>query len=237
MTLSGMSLARQSAAPKAVIPYVAYSFGDISKGETVSYLFPIRNEGTADLLITDFVGACGCEVVSSDRVIPPGKQGVARVEVSTSSQPGGEMFKTALLHTNDPEHTAVTFTLMGNILTAPDGGPMRDMLPRAGKHIGPVFVSPGTLGGFSIPPGGKNRFQFTITVERGPLNVLRLEGETKGFTARLDTVEPGKRYTVTIENLPNLAEGTYTGQVMVITDSDRLASFPLNARVTVRNNL
>src|SRR5215813_7858995 len=80
--------AQGAPAPRAVVPLTAYSFGDINKGETVSFMFRIRNEGNADLLLTDFVGACGCEVVSADRSIAPGKEGLARVEVSTSSQPG-----------------------------------------------------------------------------------------------------------------------------------------------------
>ena len=72
---------QQPAAPHAVVPVVTYSFGDIYKGETISYIFPIRNDGGADLLITDFVGACGCEALGVDKVIAPGKEGRARIEL------------------------------------------------------------------------------------------------------------------------------------------------------------
>ena len=235
--LAASAPAQQPAAPRAVVPVISYSFGDIYKGETISYIFPIHNEGGADLLITDFVGACGCEVLGVDRVIAPGKDGSARIEINTASQPGGELFKTAILHTNDLQHPAITFTLVGNVLAGPDGGPLKSVQPRAGKHIGPVFVGPSTTGGFVVAPGAIQRFEFTITVERPPLSIVGVEGGLKTISARLETIEPGKRYKVIVENLSTAAEGTHQGQLRVITDSPLLPAFPLNLRIIVRANL
>lgn len=42
------------AAPKAVTPVVKYKFGDVRRGEALSFIFPIKNEGTADLIIKEF---------------------------------------------------------------------------------------------------------------------------------------------------------------------------------------
>lgn len=42
------------AAPKAVLPVVTYKFGDVNRGEAISYIFAIKNEGTADLVIKEF---------------------------------------------------------------------------------------------------------------------------------------------------------------------------------------
>src|SRR5262245_8158574 len=58
--------AQEPAAPRVVVPIISYSSGDVPKGETISYIFPIRNEGNADLMITGFEGACGCEVPGVD---------------------------------------------------------------------------------------------------------------------------------------------------------------------------
>ncbi|MFP5264293.1 MAG: hypothetical protein ACLGJB_20610 [Blastocatellia bacterium] len=42
------------AAPKMVVPFNSFNFGDVYKGEVISHIFVIRNEGTADLQIKDF---------------------------------------------------------------------------------------------------------------------------------------------------------------------------------------
>lgn len=42
------------AAPKAVMPVVTYNFGDVRRGEAISHVFVIKNEGEADLVIKEF---------------------------------------------------------------------------------------------------------------------------------------------------------------------------------------
>ncbi|HJQ24469.1 MAG TPA: DUF1573 domain-containing protein [Blastocatellia bacterium] len=222
----------QQAAPRAVVPQTAYEFGDIYKGETISNLFVIRNEGSADLIIKDFVGTCGCEVLNVDRVIAPGKAGWARVEISTASQPGGKFFKSALLHTNDPEHATINLTLMANVLTSGNGGPVKGVELRAGKHVGPVFVGPDLDDGVAVAPGQTATGEFLITVERGPLNVQRVESEGKVVRARVETVEPGRQYKVVFENLPT--QSTTHESLRVITDSPALPVLPLTVHVKVQ---
>jgi hypothetical protein len=235
--IAASSSAQQPAAPRAVVPFTTYAFGDIYIGETISQIFVIRNEGNADLLIKDFIGACGCEVLGVDKVIAPGKEGSARIEIGTTSQSSGELFKIALLHTNDPERPTIRFALTANILTSGNGGPVMGVELRAGKHIGPVFVDPATTANLVVAPGKTGRAEFTITVERGPLNVQRIEGAGKAISARLETVEPGKRYKVIITNLPTEAEGSFPEQLRVVTDSPVLPSLPLFVNLVVRRSM
>ena len=42
------------AVPKAVVPFDSFKFGDVYKGEIISQIFVIRNEGSAELQIKDF---------------------------------------------------------------------------------------------------------------------------------------------------------------------------------------
>ena len=42
------------AAPKVVVSQTVYDFGDIFKGEGIGYIFLIKNEGEADLVIEEF---------------------------------------------------------------------------------------------------------------------------------------------------------------------------------------
>jgi hypothetical protein len=237
MLIAVASRAQQAAAPRAVVPFTTYAFGEIYKGEIISQIFVIRNEGNADLLIKDFVGACGCEVLDADRVIAPGKEGRARIEISTASQPGGELFKIATLHTNDPQRPTIRLSLEANVLTSGNGGPVNGVELRAGKHIGPVFVSPDMATGFIVAPGKTGRAEFVITVERGPLNIQRIEGASQAISARLETVEPGKQYKVIVENLPIDTEGAFQAPLRVVTDSSALPSFILFVRPVVRRSL
>lgn len=228
--------AQQAPAPHAVLPFTAYAFGDIYKGETISNVFVIRNEGNADLIINSFVGACGCEVLSVDKVIAPGKEGNAWIEISTASQPGGELMKMAMLHTNDPQRPTITLSFTANLLTSGNGGPVKGVELRAGKHVGPLFVGPNTVNGFIVEPGKTQRAEFIITVERGPLNLQRLESPGKTISAHLETIEPGKRYKVIFDNLPNPVEGTYQEQLRVVTDNPALPNLPLLVSFKVRRN-
>lgn len=41
-------------APKIVVSQTTYDFGNIFRGEGMSYVFVIKNEGKADLVIEDF---------------------------------------------------------------------------------------------------------------------------------------------------------------------------------------
>lgn len=51
---SGGAAASAPNAPRAVVPFNSYDFGDIYRGEIISHVFVIRNEGKADLVISEF---------------------------------------------------------------------------------------------------------------------------------------------------------------------------------------
>lgn len=210
-------------APKAVVPFNSFKFGDVYKGEVISQIFVIRNEGDADLQIKDFEAGCGCSVTRSDKLIPPGKEGTATLEVQTVSQ-SGEISKTATLHTNDPARPAIVFTLMANVL---GGAPLRQ-----GKYIGPIFLSPDAVSGLYTMPGKKVTAEFSVTAEDAPVKVLRVEG-AKHFATRVQVVEVGRSYKIVVESLPTDISGLYTDQLRVFTDSPSLPAFPVELALRV----
>ena len=226
-------LTTEASAPHAYAPFTSFDFGDVYKGEIISHIFVIKNEGTADLLIKDFAGGCGCEIVSSDKVIPPGKEGKAIIEINTATQ-FGQISKPATLRTNDSERPNIVLTLMANVLTSPDGGPVKGVAIRQGKHIGPIFLGPDVRGVFNVVAGQKSKTEFTISVEKGPLKVLRVEGAGKYFATRLETVEEGKSYKIIVEPITTENPGAYEGLLQVVTDSRVLPSLPIHLFLKVR---
>jgi hypothetical protein len=219
-----VTLASPRPSPKAVIPFTSFTFGDVYRGEIISQIFVIRNEGDADLQMGEFTAGCGCEVTRSDKVIPPGKEGTATLEVHTVSD-SGEISKTATLHTNDPERPAIIFTLAANII---DGAPTRQ-----GLRIGPVFLSPGPSSALYALAGKKAMAEFSVSVEGAPVKVLRVEGGTKHFTSRVEVVEPGKTYKIIVESVPTDVAELYRDQLRVTTDSAYLVAFPIDLALRV----
>jgi Protein of unknown function (DUF1573) len=218
-------------APRAYVPIASYDFGDIYKGEVISQLFVIRNEGDADLRIESLSTGCGCSVIDSDRVIPPGREGKAELQVNTSSQ-SGQINKIATLHTNDPERPNIVLSLSANILTSGDGGPVKGAVLRPGKHIGPIFLGPDSTALFTATEGKAGKTEFTIAVERGTLKILRIE--TKRFVSRVETLEEGKSYKLIFESRPIDPAGSHSEQVRVVTDTDALPYFFINVDAIVK---
>jgi hypothetical protein len=221
---SDVTRAAVRTAPKAIIPFTSFRFGDVYRGEVISQIFVIKNEGDADLQIRDFTGVCGCEITRSDKVIAPGKEGTATLEVQTASQ-SGEIYKTATMHTNDPERPAIIFTLVANVL---QGAPIR-----RGKYIGPVFLSPDSSSVLYTLAGKKAKTEFSVTADDGPVKVLRVEGGTSHFAPRVEVIEPGRNYKIVVESLPIDADGVYKDQLRIITDSASLPAFPVDMALRV----
>ena len=224
-----------SSVPKAVMPFTSYTFNDVYRGEVVSQIFIIKNAGTADLIIKDFAVSCSCEVVEWDRVIPPGKEGKARIELNTALALGGSI-RTATLHTNDPERPSIVLTIVVNVLSNPDGSPIAGATLREGKYIGPVFVGPGIRWGKQIKEGEKATTHFDFSVERGPLKIVRIEGDQSHLAARLETVEEGKMYRLEVENVPAAPPGRYDTTLRIITDSAVLPYFEIRLFLIVAPN-
>src|SRR3954452_1088275 len=61
--------------PKATVAEPVTDVGTVPKGEKIIHDFLIKNEGDADLQITNVQPACGCTVAEFDKVIKPGATG------------------------------------------------------------------------------------------------------------------------------------------------------------------
>ncbi len=100
--------------PKAVLVEETKNVGTVAKGDQIKHSFVIRNEGKADLTISDVKPSCGCTVSEFDKVIKPGAEGKVTLTVDTKAF-SGPISKTALVLTNDPIKPQFTVFLAANV--------------------------------------------------------------------------------------------------------------------------
>lgn len=62
--------------------------GTLIKGDKVQHDFVLRNPGEEPVVIERVAESCGCTVVSFDKVVPPGGEGVLHAELDTSTLTG-----------------------------------------------------------------------------------------------------------------------------------------------------
>ncbi|HEY3571326.1 MAG TPA: DUF1573 domain-containing protein [Thermoanaerobaculia bacterium] len=100
--------------PKATVAEPVKDAGTVPKGEKIINDFVIKNEGDADLQITNVQPACGCTVAQFDKVIKPGATGKVHAEVDSSTF-NGPISKGVSVFTNDPDHPQIELTVHANV--------------------------------------------------------------------------------------------------------------------------
>ncbi len=90
------------AAPKIEVIPETKDAGTVAKGQMIESTFVIKNNGAADLVISDARPGCGCTVASFDKVIKPGAEGKVISSVDTKNF-AGPISKSILLISNDPD--------------------------------------------------------------------------------------------------------------------------------------
>ena len=88
-----------------------HDFGKINEGEKVSYSFEFTNSGSADLLISNASGSCGCTVPEySKEPVRPGRSGIIHV-IFDSTGKDGHQNKTVTITANTiPNSKVITIT-------------------------------------------------------------------------------------------------------------------------------
>ena len=106
--------AATAAAPKLVLVEEKKEIGTVPKGEVIHATFVLKNEGKADLHVTDVKPSCGCTAPEYDKTIKPGGEGKVVLNVDTKSFQG-PISKSALILTDDPEKPQVTVFVMATV--------------------------------------------------------------------------------------------------------------------------
>jgi len=220
----GQSNGNSQAKPKLVIPTLEHNFGEIKKGSVATHSFTFRNEGKADLEVARVVPSCGCTASEFTKVVPPGQEGKVTLMFNSVGF-NGAVSKSAEVYTNDPEHPQ--FTLMMNAVVASDDAPQ-------GTRVGPFIVGPANQWGSRAPRGASANGLITITnTTQQPIKITKLDPNGSAFDAKLQTLEEGKRYSVSFASSPTLSIGSHAQTVKLVTDSQETPGLELQLEVTV----
>ncbi len=95
----------------------SYDFGEIKQGEKVTHIFKFKNEGKADLVITDAKGSCGCTVPEYPKTpVKVGAEGEIKV-IFNSAGKHGEQHKSVTITANTAKKKEI-INIQGNVIEA-----------------------------------------------------------------------------------------------------------------------
>jgi hypothetical protein len=86
---SGNTASLQPGNGEIVFKEYEHSFGKVTEGEKLSYMFTFENKGTSDIVISSATPSCGCTVPKFDKKpVPPGSTGNIEVIFDTAGRFG-----------------------------------------------------------------------------------------------------------------------------------------------------
>lgn len=98
-----------------------HDFGTVNEGEKVEHVYTFKNEGTADLVISEVKPSCGCTVPDYTKTpVKPGETGEVKVTFDTGGKPGNQQ-KTVTVKSNTETGTE-TLNFKANVTPKAGGG-------------------------------------------------------------------------------------------------------------------
>ncbi|MEW6130533.1 MAG: hypothetical protein AB1757_26095 [Acidobacteriota bacterium] len=171
--------------------------------------------------------------------MPPGKEGKISLSVPHTEGLAGEVAKGATVTTNDPEHATFVLTLRARFkYEPPPTPPGATPAPEPGRHLGPLSLSPTDRWITSILKGTPS--SGTIHIYNNDSNPIKVKSATVSgneFTAKLTTIEEGKRYELFVSTNAALKPGQYHQTVKLTTDSKEVPEVIIQLDATVYSHV
>ncbi len=114
---NGKTAAAPKPAPKLVVDAATYDFGQVKEGEEVSHTFIVKNEGKAELVITNVSPACGCTASNFSKSVAPNSEGLITLSVKTAGM-SGQNERYADIISNDTQNAFYKLWLKVDVVKA-----------------------------------------------------------------------------------------------------------------------
>ena len=170
--------------PRAVFPETSFRFGKAVRGTVIEHDFVVKNAGSAPLAIEKVRMTPPLMVKSVPAPVMPGAESVLRFTLDTSGLKGAfdGIIRISL---NDPDSQEGELTFEGQVVGTVEVAPM------------PVFIV--------AAQRGKTKESSVEIINHEPevLRIERVEHSAERFTTRLETIEEGRRYRLTLALKPD----------------------------------
>jgi thiol-disulfide isomerase/thioredoxin len=176
-----------------------HDFGETWGGDKIEHTFSICNDGKLPLGITNVRPSCGCTVAGEfDKVIEPGKCGKIPL-VLTLAKMTGPVTKLITVESTDTTKPNYSLTLKGSVK----------------QRLAMEPVTGANWGRF----GQQSPESMKVKITNNTGKPMKLEpipappGATEVFQNKMDEIEPGKVFEVTITLKKPVPEGTHNMQL------------------------
>ena len=189
----------------------SHNFGSVRAGSVVEHDFVLKNQGQSTVRVQRVLLTSPMVVTRMQALTPPGGENRIRVKLDTTGLKGHFEGKVGVVFNDDAAPEAV-LGFEGEI------APVIEFLP-----WGPVF--------FVGARRGEAREQAIEIINRQPepIEILKVTHSTERFTTRLDTIEPGRRFRLTLSVKPDGPGGRHSEPILITTSSPSLPTVTVTA--------
>ncbi len=227
LLLSGSVMAQEG--PRAVVPEPVKDFDFVPQGKVIVHSFEIRNEGDAQLELTDVNPACGCTVVDFDKVIAPGASGQITTRVKTQDF-SGPIAKSVAVFTNDANNAKLQLVIKANVK------PYLRVFPGFARYsyVQGEYVE-------AIPQNlwAEDGSDLEILEVSSPYDYLKVSFHEATEAERDARGSAAKQWRVNIKLEPNAPVGALRNFVRVTTNhpEQRIAKIPVSGFIRPRQHV
>jgi hypothetical protein len=206
------------AQPLAVFPETNFDFGQVPRGSYIYRDFTIENKGAEPLIIQRLAMTRPLRAVRTVGFIRPGGQAGLRFALDTTTLSGA--YDGAIqLFLNDPRLPVAQLRFAGIVQSAVE------VLPRP---VLAVYARRGVSAQASVE---------IVNRETAPISIEKIERRSERFSTKLETLEPGRRFRLTVTLKPDAAAGGRVEEILVHTSSTTTPLLRLTAQTAVFDRL
>jgi hypothetical protein len=213
-----LASARSAAQSPARVAAAAYDFGRVAKGASVEHEFELLNEGDTPLRVVRARMTPPLVAIAMPSVIAPGEHGTLRIRLDTSSVQG--LFEGVIvLSVSDARESTVSLQFQGFV-------------------VPPVEWIPGPALYLSAVRGERKEQSIeAVNHQSTPLRIVDLVHSSKQFTTKLETIEDGMRYRLTIISRPDAVPGRQSDSITVKTSGEGASNVAVLANTFVHERV
>ena len=210
-----LGAALQAQAPATQEPSSSFEFGTVTQGTPVAHVFVLRNPSATPLRILGANLSPGLRISGFPAQVGPNQQIDLPISFSTSGIRGpysGEL----RLRLDDPGRPQAVFTVAGIVVPAIEFRPYAAFFVTGDRQT-PAHAS------IEI-----------VNHRESPLRITRVEYPRERFEARLESVEKGRRYRLSITLRTDAAAGVREDVIQLHADDGRILRVAANTRLRER---